>query len=112
MNNRHSQIPWGAFLEDDGAIEVRSLESGYTIAVFNSGGEHSDEEAANADRIVACVNACEGINPRSVLMLIRLARALISDDIKMDSIGTYNDAEIDLLREQAREILLDAEIKL
>ncbi len=42
--------------------------------------ERYDEEYANASRIVACVNACEGINPEAVpnmLKALKLASAIL-----------------------------------
>ena len=39
---------------------------------FEGVNYNSEEEQANAERIVACVNACEGINPEAVGEMLKM----------------------------------------
>jgi len=48
-------------------------DQGYTIAVCYSGAK---DEGANARRIVACVNACEGINPEAVPEMVEVLESV------------------------------------
>ena len=48
----------------------------YVIATVATGGDMSKEGHANARRIVACVNACEGINPEAVAELVEALEGL------------------------------------
>ncbi len=75
--SKHTQEPW--HLEDQGCpklagcheFEIRNAAGRYVATVDCSA---STENAANAARIVACVNACEGINPAAVPDMLRAAR--------------------------------------
>ena len=44
----------------------------------NTYGKTRDDIQANARRIVACVNACEGINPEAVPDLLTVLRAAVA----------------------------------
>lgn len=61
------------------------------------------EERANAARIVACVNACEGINPEAVPDVVKALEELLSLD-SGDS-GTVREASV---RDAARAALAKA----
>lgn len=52
-----------------------TIESGEIVCVAH--GATKQEAEANAARIVACVNACEGINPEAVPMLVEACREFI-----------------------------------
>ncbi len=50
-------------------------------------GEGHARAHANAARIVACVNACEGINPEAVPDLVRALEGLLADKYLSDPIN-------------------------
>lgn len=71
---KHTPGPWKVFYQDDEYPGIEVADRDYSIVVygdkgdFNAGvqGDTHEEALANAQRIVACVNACEGINPEAV----------------------------------------------
>lgn len=71
MSITHTPEPW---LYRGG--EVYSESSGRTVARCNIGGEDAVTEA-NGERIVACVNACNGINPKAVPDLLAALEACL-----------------------------------
>lgn len=69
MTTKHTAEPWKVMRDDRGLWIAASnpndpsrcvivAELGFTAL--------NDSKKANAERIVACVNACEGINPEAV----------------------------------------------
>ena len=67
--NRHTPEPWGVWLNPDGCN--RGMITDDALArhiVYVVGNTH--EAKANGRRIVACVNACAGINPEAVPKLL------------------------------------------
>jgi hypothetical protein len=69
MNTQHTKAPW--HVTDEGSqivIQTFSDHPTGTIARIYGTGFLVD---ANAQRIVACVNACEGINPEAVSDLLK-----------------------------------------
>ena len=86
--NKHTQTPWinhgqcigtpdskktVAILPDD-----ESPAKWGTIGGFEYGDLEPDAQAANCARIVACVNACAGINPEAVPDLLTVLRAAVA----------------------------------
>ncbi len=69
--------PWDA--TSIGTPTTGTPKSVAHIANTESGDIAIAEQAANRDRIVACVNACAGINPEAVPDLIEAAIDLVSD---------------------------------
>lgn len=63
----HSGRDWIAFVRD---------VSGNVVCRVH--GATKQEAEANAARIVACVNACEGYNPWSIFMLTDALRRIVS----------------------------------
>lgn len=56
---------------------VQTKDSERGAKDFNYYGPEMGECEANADRIVACVNACEGINPKAVPELLKAVEAML-----------------------------------
>lgn len=70
--SKHTPGPWNT--EFGETYTVRDVDGGRIAICTNLKGRHGlggrrdgDEVAANASRIVACVNACEGWNPDAML---------------------------------------------
>ncbi len=87
---QHTPEPWLASgaLRSDGAWVI-SAEPGYAIdqiAVVQTDDRIGSTDA-NAARIVACVNACAGIDPEAVPALLAAART-----VQRCSVAEYNDA--------------------
>lgn len=57
----HTSEPWDAKTGDRAAIEI--VDQRGNIVAICPAGYGASERTANAKRIVACVNACAGINP-------------------------------------------------
>ena len=76
MTDKHTNGPWAAIRgidQDDShrcGITVRHGELDYLVAIIENGapGDSCDTEFANAARIVACVNALEGIDDPAAFM--------------------------------------------
>ena len=67
--NKHTPEPWGVWLNPDGCN--RGMITDDALArhiVYVVGNTH--EAKANGRRIIACVNACAGINPEAVPELL------------------------------------------
>lgn len=83
---KHTAEPWVAIEHGDigsgwwsvlkGAWDVSGNQASNPGVVADSkySAMLPDENAANAKRIVACINACEGINPKAVPGLLKAAR--------------------------------------
>lgn len=66
MTERHTPEPWAVAvrnvpLEHD-AVAVLERAPGRVVLVVPAEGTHRGTPVANADRIVACVNACTGVS--------------------------------------------------
>lgn len=70
--SEHTPEPWEARLHEDPQWMVRVKGSPLGAVCLTSQG--NDE--ANARHIVACVNACEGINPEAVPELLAASKAV------------------------------------
>lgn len=70
MNKKHTTEPWEAYVATFGGIEsiavakkdIPESERNRAVAVISPTSSMDDEDIANARRIVACVNALEGIS--------------------------------------------------
>ena len=83
--NKHTPGPWQAMLlpeDTQGVLGHRfwiRAESGAEDGnMCISDISLRDSDMANARRIVACVNACEGINPEAVPDLLTVLRAAVA----------------------------------
>lgn len=81
MKTKHTPEPW-KWDESWGAIVVDRPDMQKLICPMWTGCDRArmgrdvvDEDLANAARIVACVNACDGINPGAVPDLLAIVRA-------------------------------------
>ena len=88
----HTQAPWEYDNPDENGIAVvgvglDNLPDGFSIAEVCSG--ESDQTLADARRIVACVNACEGI-PTESLERGTLARVSTILDVVLKTFGSLN----------------------
>ena len=91
----HTPGPWGVFAQPiadrgDAVLElVEQVQATSSIASFmyliDANGKCpaiagcGPTSAANADRIVACVNALEGMNPDAVAQLVEAAKSVVCD---------------------------------
>ncbi len=85
--SKHTSEPW--ILVEGGACEKEMLittEDRHETCVIPIAemdvifdGEFGDEQSANARRIVACVNACEGIDTETLELFDGAARQAVSD---------------------------------
>ena len=79
--NKHTSEPWEITVGfDRSTVSGGTSESGsaHVIAdVRHSTAYRAGEGEANSRRIVACVNACAGINPEAVPDLLKLAKAML-----------------------------------
>lgn len=76
----HTKGPWaarGRYIKQDFTIIGLSEKSGCLIASVQGGDtsgpyfiQNNDECDANARRIVACVNACEGLSNENILNIV------------------------------------------
>ena len=84
MTTEHTPEPWAIGWSGDPDVEGRAVAS--PLSVIAGTGAISDmlklyrpwdEVEANADRIVTCVNYCEGINPEAVPDLLAACKATV-----------------------------------
>lgn len=71
MTTKHTPEPW---INHDSMIDDAE---GRTVATTNGFGRPQGTDSANAARIVACVNGCEGINPEAVHELVAAVDAVL-----------------------------------
>ncbi len=72
MNAKHTHGPWKY---EEGTKTIRSQKENYWLATMDS-WDGAVNNKANAARIIACVNACEGINPEAVPNLLEACRLI------------------------------------
>ena len=107
MNTKHTPGPWIAH-EDAIFQEKPHGEVSPLICDTINGRKFTGEErGANARRIVACVNACEGINPEAVPELRDICESILAkvaaamparhDDLTAVSV-TFTGADLARLR--------------
>ena len=80
---KHTKEPWFAEKTLQGRDSSVSDMSGNTIAIAYKNTNISGDDLANAQRIVACVNACEGITNEA------LEEGLIEEAL-VAYLGTYD----------------------
>ena len=67
MTVKHTQEPWAVSENGlDILAESQGAENGWYELATVSGELSTADDAANAERIAACVNACKGIDPEAV----------------------------------------------
>ena len=74
----HTPGPW--FLHGKPgyeALEIFGTNRPIAKSLYHLGSEDNEADA-NARRIVACVNACEGINPEAVPELLAVCKLLVA----------------------------------
>jgi hypothetical protein len=72
MSTNHTPEPWNKW-SDSGAVTIWGPQ-GDCVAVNNGCSCDND---SNADHIVACVNACAGINPEAVPDVVAALRDML-----------------------------------
>ena len=88
MDTKHTPGPLEAHLHTDGygfalynqrATEI-AAHTNVVVPLLNEREReyHKDEIAANAHRLVACWNACEGLNPEAVPGLLAACKGLLA----------------------------------
>jgi hypothetical protein len=92
--SKHTPEPWEVWKHETilpSGSKVRSISVDQKIAEgksdiakcwYNSNGLSLEESAANATRIVACVNACAGIDDPSVIPDMRLALKRVCEQLR------------------------------
>ncbi len=74
---RHTAKPW--IIKEGSHYEIRSADGKIPIARTWAGHDPPTYSFSYAERIVACVNACAGINPEAIPELIEACHAIVSD---------------------------------
>ena len=67
---RHTPEPWHLVGQDIRDADEENIVTG-------SYGDDPEQAEANANRIVACVNGCAGINPDAVTELLEAAKNMV-----------------------------------
>lgn len=94
--SQHTPEPWYIF-PNPWPPSIRTSERGYEIARVQSpytNSKYRDEERANGNRIVACINACAGIaDPKAAIDAAREALTGIARQYKpctaCDGVGSH-----------------------
>ena len=90
MNTQHTPGPWKVSTANPYAVNTVSggiaTAHGTDDANYSEFFPSTEQAKANARRIVACVNACEGINPEAVPDLLEALK---------DAVAAYDDADLD-----------------
>ena len=78
---RHTPEPWRVYLRGRDGHEIHTDDTVVCCLHDDSRDTLSPDPRGGPDarRIVACVNACEGINPDAVPDLLAAARELVKD---------------------------------
>jgi len=67
------------FIEGNHSTDDEENEFAVAVAVVEGNRTSTETTHANANRIVACVNACAGINPAAVPKLVEALKAVAAD---------------------------------
>lgn len=87
---RHTPGPWFYNRDEGGLYEHNvNVEEGEICQVFDPAGNHEGVKAANARRIVAAVNACEGIATSALEQGV--VRELLTEAMRLLSNAQYDD---------------------
>ena len=94
-NVAHTPEPWelvvhGNTMANDKYIQI--LSGSWDIAHNRFSNRDFNEELANAQRIVACVNGCEGINPEAIQDLL-----LACEIVKVDLVYRAHDGDAEAI---------------
>lgn len=89
---KHTPGPWvvGPSFEEDGFVEVPigvPTDAGYFTVAVAIGGMNPDAQIANAARIAACVNWCDGLDTEGLDLAAsigRSAKVSINDSVNME----------------------------
>lgn len=87
--SKHTKGPWK--LKDNGDFQIDAAD-GYSITSIPKDDDYGrpEEDRANAERIVACVNACDGIvDPWVIPELIHTIRLLAKTEKAMNHHGPF-----------------------
>lgn len=106
MKTRHTPTEW----EVGAGPHTRDREvfdnDGMLIADCRTNTRGAAEECANAARIVACVNACEGINPEAVPELLEALKHAL-DSITHGQPGLENEDDFTMQFDNGPEFRTD-----
>lgn len=104
----HTPGPWYAWPDGKG-VSVGVNQSARDICRLTYSGRPFDppeeQRVPNAERIVACVNACAGINPEAVPELLAALEGLLEE---VDAHLDYHDDEMQEAAETARAAIAKA----
>ena len=93
--SKHTPGPWRAIGCRPTVAKICAGGNNGLVADVSAYWFDTGQAEANADRIVACVNACEGINPDAVpgllAALMELEEAASCLEADVDSAGTNHD---------------------
>lgn len=81
--SEHTPGPWVALLHETPTWKI--CHSGHEFALVAMTCHANDE--VNARRIVACVNACEGMNPEALPELLKAIEAKAADEAYAAGLG-------------------------
>lgn len=99
MSTKHTEEPWAVAMVQISGLNEPAILSGETRvcslpALTNAGGRRNvraDTIAADAKRIVACVNACAGMNPSALAGAVEALEKLIRQAESQGCVGIYWD---------------------
>ena len=74
---KYTPEPWAAHFSGSHGQTIVDWPAGLGLIAVPSARATIDEQDANAHRLVACVNACEGINPETVPKLLAIAKEVV-----------------------------------
>lgn len=76
MATKHSPEPWAVYPEV-GLCEARAKDVNYKSYIIWDGADGPYPKDEDVERIVACVNACAGINPEAVPDLLAACKVAL-----------------------------------
>ncbi len=79
--SEHTKEPWESAPDGDrGGFKVRDCIRGEIAHLRASALEGTvGQQESNANRIVACVNNCEGLNPEAIPMLLEACERILDN---------------------------------
>ena len=72
---KHTPEPWKVTVQENGYV---CIETAYGTHRDILTGDFITLKASNAERIVACVNACEGLNPEAIPEMLEALQEMVS----------------------------------
>jgi hypothetical protein len=103
---KHTPEPWARW----GSDQVASTVTGKIVAevpAYTLSGKVKNEDQANAERIVACVNACAGIEDPSAVQEMRKALSEVFSMIEDVRTGKV-ERGVNLYLADAQAVILEA----